>query len=466
MQINRQALRDVVADESRLVFDNIPAEYLTDALGRLRGEAAALVFPLSTEEVGGVLRYAHEHQIPVTPRGAGTNLVGSTVPLQGGIILDLSRMNRILELDRDTLTITVEPGILLQDLQAYVEGEGLFYPPDPGEKASSLGGNISTNAGGMRAVKYGVTRDYVRGLEVVLADGTVLQVGGRQVKDASGLSLKHLLIGSEGTLAVITKCVLRLLPKPACSVSVLVPYADLETGIRSVLTILQADANPTAVEFMERKVVALGEEFSGVQYPCPQAGSYILLTFDGQENEVEANLERVRALALANGALDYAVLEDPAQAADIWKVRGALVKAVEAVSEQEPVDIVVPISRTADFIAFVNELEAASGVRMVSFGHAGDGNVHLCVVRGDRDAETWERELHAVMDRAYHKAYELGGVASGEHGIGVSKRRYFLRESNRENLIVMNQIKDALDPLHILNDQKSYIGGHDHAEPV
>ncbi len=466
MQINRQALRDVVADESRLVFDNIPAEYLTDALGRLRGEAAALVFPLSTEEVGGVLRYAHEHQIPVTPRGAGTNLVGSTVPLQGGIILDLSRMNRILELDRDTLTITVEPGILLQDLQAYVEGEGLFYPPDPGEKASSLGGNISTNAGGMRAVKYGVTRDYVRGLEVVLADGTVLQVGGRQVKDASGLSLKHLLIGSEGTLAVITKCVLRLLPKPACSVSVLVPYADLETGIRSVLTILQADANPTAVEFMERKVVALGEEFSGVQYPCPQAGSYILLTFDGQENEVEANLERVRALALANGALDYAVLEDPAQAADIWKIRGALVKAVEAVSEQEPVDIVVPISRTADFIAFVNELEAASGVRMVSFGHAGDGNVHLCVVRGDRDAETWERELHAVMDRAYHKAYELGGVASGEHGIGVSKRRYFLRESNRENLIVMNQIKDALDPLHILNDQKSYIGGHDHAEPV
>ncbi len=466
MQIERQALRDIIGDASRLVFDSIPPAYLTDALGRLHGQAEALVFPLSTEEVSGILGYAHAHHIPVTPRGAGTNLVGSTVPLQGGIILDLSRMNRILELDRDTLTVTVEPGILLQDLQAYVEGEGLFYPPDPGEKASSLGGNISTNAGGMRAVKYGVTRDYVRGLEVVLADGTVLQVGGKQVKDASGLSLKHLLIGSEGTLAVITKCVLRLLPKPACSVSVLVPYPDLGTGIRSVLTILQADANPTALEFMERKVVALGEDFSGVKYPCPEAGSYILLTFDGQENEVKANLERGHALALANGALDYVVLEDPACAADIWKVRGALVKAVEAVSEQEPVDIVVPISRTADFIAFVNELEASSGVRMVSFGHAGDGNVHLCVVRGDRDDETWERELHAVMDQAYHKAYELGGVASGEHGIGISKRRYFLRESAKENLIVMNQIKDALDPLHILNDQKSYIGGQNHAELV
>ena len=200
--------------------------------------------------------------------------------------------------------------------------------------------------------------------------------------------------------------------------------------------------------------------------PCRPAGSYILLTFDGRKSEVKANLERVRTLALANGAIDYVVLEDPARAADVWKVRGALVKAVEAVSEQEPVDIVVPISRTADFIAFVNELEAASGVRMVSFGHAGDGNVHLCVVRGDRDDETWERDLHAAMDQAYHKAYELGGVASGEHGIGVSKRRYFLRESVKENLIVMNQIKDALDPLHILNDQKSYIGGHDHAEPV
>ncbi len=466
MQIERQALRDIIGDASRLAFDSIPPEYLTDALGRLHGQAEALVFPLSTEEVSGILGYAHAHHIPVTPRGAGTNLVGSTVPLQGGIILDLSRMNRILELDRDTLTVTVEPGILLQNLQAYVEGEGLLYPPDPGEKASSIGGNISTNAGGMRAVKYGVTRDYVRGLEAVLCDGTVIEAGGKQVKDASGLSLKHLLIGSEGTLAVITKCLLRLLPKPETSVSVLVPYGDLGTGICGVLTILQADANPTAVEFMERKVVALGEEFSGVKYPCPQAGSYILLTFDGRKSEVKANLERVRTLALANGAIDYVVLEDPARAADVWKVRGALVKAVEAVSEQEPVDIVVPISRTADFIAFVNELEAASGVRMVSFGHAGDGNVHLCVVRGDRDDETWERDLHAAMDQAYHKAYELGGVASGEHGIGVSKRRYFLRESVKENLIVMNQIKDALDPLHILNDQKSYIGGHDHAEPV
>ena len=460
--MERTVLREIIPDESRLVFDNIPPEFLSDTLGRRKGEASALVFAKSTEEVSKLLQYAHANRIPVTPRGAGTNLVGSTVPVDGGIILDLSQMNRILELDTETMTITVEPGLLLQDLQAYVEEHNLFYPPDPGEKASSIGGNISTNAGGMRAVKYGVTRDYVRGLEVVTADGTVLTVGGKNVKDASGLSLKHLYIGSEGTLAVITKCILKVIPKPETSLSILVPYPDLTTGIGSVLNILRADANPTAVEFMERNVVRVGEDFSGVRYPCPEAGSYILLTFDGREREVAASAERIQTLALSSGALDYIFLTDPQQAADIWKVRGALVKAVEAVSEQEPVDIVVPINRTAEFIGYINQLEQSSGMRMVSFGHAGDGNVHLCVVRGHRDEATWQKELHANMDKAYHKAYELGGIASGEHGIGISKRRYFLRETHWENLRAMNQIKDALDPLHILNDKKSYlVGGQD-----
>lgn len=459
-------LKEIIPDKKRIVAHDIPEKYLSDTLGRLKGEAAALVFPQSTEEVSKILKYAYKHDIPVTPRGAGTNLVGSTVPVDGGIILDLSHMDKVLELDENTMTITVQPGLLLQDLQKYVEERGLFYPPDPGEKASSIGGNISTNAGGMRAVKYGVTRDYVRGLEVVMADGSVLTAGGKNVKDASGLSLKNLYIGSEGTLAVITKCILKLIPKPETSLSVLVPYPDLKTGIRSVLSVLRANANPTAVEFMERKVVKLGEDFLGVKYPYPEAGSYILLTFDGHATEVRENAERIRKLALDGGALAYLPLMDTAQnnpsndipsAADIWKVRGALVKAVEAFSEQEPVDIVVPIDKTAEFISFINKLDEESGMQMVSFGHAGDGNVHLCVVRGDRDLKTWHKELKANMDKAYHKAYELGGITSGEHGIGISKRRYFLRETPGENLEVMNRIKDALDPKHILNDKKSYI---------
>lgn len=459
-------LKEIIPDKKRIVAHDIPEKYLSDTLGRLKGEAAALVFPQSTEEVSKILKYAHKHDIPVTPRGAGTNLVGSTVPVDGGIILDFSHMDKVLELDENTMTITVQPGLLLQDLQKYVEERGLFYPPDPGEKASSIGGNISTNAGGMRAVKYGVTRDYVRGLEVVTADGSVLIAGGKNVKDASGLSLKNLYIGSEGTLAVITKCILKLIPKPETSLSVLVPYPDLKTGIRSVLSILRANANPTAVEFMERKVVKLGEDFLGVKYPYPEAGSYILLTFDGHASEVRENAERIRKLALDGGALAYLPLTDTAQnnpsndipsAADVWKVRGALVKAVEAFSEQEPVDIVVPIDKTAEFISFINKLDEESGMQMVSFGHAGDGNVHLCVVRGDRDLKTWHKELKANMDKAYHKAYELGGITSGEHGIGISKRRYFLRETPGENLEIMNRIKDALDPKHILNDKKSYI---------
>ena len=459
-------LKEIIPDKKLIVAHDIPEKYLSDTLGRLKGEAAALVFPQSTEEVSKILKYAHKHDIPVTPRGAGTNLVGSTVPVDGGIILDFSHMDKVLELDENTMTITVQPGLLLQDLQKYVEERGLFYPPDPGEKASSIGGNISTNAGGMRAVKYGVTRDYVRGLEVVTADGSVLTAGGKNVKDASGLSLKNLYIGSEGTLAVITKCILKLIPKPETSLSVLVPYPDLKTGIRSVLSVLRANANPTAVEFMERKVVKLGEDFLGVKYPYPEAGSYILLTFDGHATEVRENAERIRKLALDGGALAYLPLTDTAQnnpsndipsAADIWKVRGALVKAVEAFSEQEPVDIVVPIDKTAEFISFINKLDEESGMQMVSFGHAGDGNVHLCVVRGDRNLKTWHKELKANMDKAYHKAYELGGITSGEHGIGISKRRYFLRETPGENLKVMNRIKDALDPKHILNDKKSYI---------
>lgn len=457
MAVDRQYLRTIIADEDRIQFDGIAPEYLSDTLGRRQGNADALVFAISTREVSEVLTYAYENEIAVTPRGAGTNLVGATVPVKGGIILDLSRMNRILELDTDTMTVTVEAGILLRDLQSFVEERGLFYPPDPGEKASSIGGNISTNAGGMRAVKYGVTRDYVRGLEVVRSDGTVLTVGSKNVKDTTGLPLKHLFIGSEGTLGVITKCILRLVPKPEAALSVLIPYPDLSTGIASVRTILQSNVNPTAVEFLERSVVKLGEDYSGVTYPRPDAGSYILLSFDGFADEVERNAARVAKLVEKDGALDYVILRDKTYSDDIWKVRGALVKAVEAVSEQEPLDIVTPIDKIVDFVEYVKELEEKSSMKMISFGHAGDGNVHLCVVRGDRNEETWKRELDQNLEELYSRTYELGGLISGEHGLGIAKRSYFFREAAVENVLLMNQIKAALDEKHILNDHKSYV---------
>lgn len=452
------ALCRIIGDRERVVpGPSIDAKYLSDTLGRLKGQADALVFAESTQEVAAVMRYAWENGVAVTPRGAGTNLVGSTVPQKGGIILDLSRMNHVLEIDEETLTASVEAGVVLQDFQAQVEAMGLFYPPDPGEKTASIGGNIATNAGGMRAVKYGVTRDYVRGLEVVLADGRVMTVGSKNVKDASGLSLKNLFIGSEGTLCVITKCLLRLVPRPETSLSALVPFAVLQDGISSVLAVIRANANPTAIEFVERSVVELGERFTGLSFPCPQASAYILLTFDGTADQVAQSVERVRAVVQACGALDFIALTDPAYAADVWKVRGCLVKAVEAVSEQEPVDLVVPINKSAEFIAHVHRTEAATGMQMVSFGHAGDGNVHLCIVRGSRDEETWTRELHEVMTDVYGKAYALGGLTSGEHGIGIAKRPYYLSATPQVNLDVMRAVKTALDVKHILNDHISYL---------
>ena len=291
----------------------------------------------------------------------------------------------------------------------------------------------------------------------LFADGRVMTVGSRNVKDASGLSLKSLFIGSEGTLCVITKCLLRLVPRPETSLSALVPFAVLQDGISSVLAVIKANASPTAIEFVERSVVELGERFTGFSFPCPQASAYILLTFDGTADQVAQSVERVRGVVRDCGALDFIPLTDPVYAADIWRVRGCLVKAVEAVSEQEPVDLVVPINKTAEFIAHVHRTEAATGMQMVSFGHAGDGNVHLCIVRGARDEETWTRELHEVMTDVYGKAYEMGGLTSGEHGIGIAKRPYYLSATPQVNLDVMRAVKAALDDKHILNDHISYL---------
>ena len=457
---NIKELSKIIQDESRVIFaENIEQKYLSDQLGRKKGNASALVFVTSTEEVSAVLRFANQNNIPVTPRGAGTNLVGSTVPHDGSIILDLSRMNRILEIDKENFTATVEPGVILEDFQKYVEGLGFFYPPDPGEKRASIGGNIATNAGGMRAVKYGVTRDYVMGLELVLADGTVLTVGSKSRKDTTGLDVKDIVIGSEGTLAVITKCLLRLIGKPEKSQSILVSFDSLQAGIEAVPRILKENLNPTAVEFIERKVVKLGEDFLGLVYPDPEAAAYLLLTFDGAASEIETAISKLsevlkvvsRKVIILDGS------KPELDATNIWKIRGCLVKAVEAVSEQEPLDIVVPIARVADFVEYVNQLENQSSMQMISFGHAGDGNVHLCVVRGGRSIEVWESELHANLEKLYAKAKEFGGLISGEHGLGVSKRDFFFAQTPVQNVALMNAIKKSFDEKGILNPKISYV---------
>ncbi|MDR2808258.1 MAG: FAD-binding protein [Spirochaetaceae bacterium] len=449
-------LRGLVSDDGRVIPANmIEKKYLSDALARMTGSAEALVFPVSTAETSALMDYAYRRDIPVTARSAGTNLTGSTVPLTGGLVLDFSRMNRLLEIDAETFCATVEPGILLGEFQQTLEAQGLFYPPDPGEKTSAIGGNIATNAGGMRAVKYGVTRDYVRGLEIVKADGSVLNLGGKTVKDASGLSLKNLIVGSEGTLALITKCILKILPLPRESKGALAAFPSLEAGIAAVNPLLKSD--PTAIEFLERDIVALGEKYTELSFPLPGRAAYLLLAYHGNsKNEIQERLHLAREICENAGAEDFLVIEDAAAFDRVWQIRGCIVKAVEAFSEQEPLDIVVPINRLSFFINFVHNVERESGLRMVSFGHAGDGNVHLCVIRGGRSAEEWERVLKEVMPLLYRTAAAIGGLVSGEHGIGIAKQRYFLENTAAQNIALMRQIKAVFDPKNLLNPGKSY----------
>ena len=450
-------LSTIIQDSARVIYSgNIGQKYLSDTLGRKKGTASALVFPTSTDEVSRIMKFACENSIPVTPRGAGTNLVGSTVPSEGSIILNFLLMNRIIEIDRKNCTATVEPGVILEDFQQYVESLGFFYPPDPGEKRSSIGGNISVNAGGMRAVKYGVTRDYVMALELVLADGTVIQAGSKNRKDTTGLDIKNLIIGSEGTLAVITKCTLKLIGKPEKSQSILISFKSLEDGIEAVPLLLQSNLNPTALEFIEKDVIKFGENFLKLKWPDCNGEACLLLTFDGNRDEIDNAVKKCRECVSAH-AENFITLEDPSVSQNVWKIRGCFVKAVEAVSEQEPLDIVVPISRIAAFVQYVNELEEKSKMKMIRFGHAGDGNVHLCIVRGNRSDDEWKSELHENLEKLYAETYRLGGLISGEHGLGLSKREFFFEHTAEKNIQLMNNIKLAFDPKKLLNRNISYV---------
>lgn len=443
-------LTDIIKDPQRVVLQNaIPPSHLTDGLQLKYGQADILVYPKTTAEVVEVVKFANANNLNITTRGAGTNLVGSTIP-NGGIILDLSLMTNIVELDKQTFTVTVQSGILLQDLQQFVEQHDLFYPPDPGAKTATVGGNISTNAGGMRAVKYGVTRDYVQALEVVMADGSVLTIGSKNVKDNTGLALKHLFIGSEGTLGIITQCTLKLIAKPKVSQTFIVGFNTIEQAIANITTVLHT-LTPTALEFVERKVAKWGEQYSGFQFPLPISQAYLIIMLDGADLQT---IEQQRQQLLANlGDCDFFVAEDREQTNQIWTIRGSLVRAVEAVTQQDPIDIVVPISRIADFINFTKQLELQTKVRMLAFGHAGDGNIHLCILRDDRDDHQWQSDLQLVHQALYQKCLELGGLPSAEHGIGTAKVSYYNDAIPATNRQLMQAIKQQFDPKNLLNNQ-------------
>ena len=434
----------------------IHEDYSHDEMGAVHHFPDVLVEVTSTEQVAAVLRYANERRVPVTPRGQGTGLVGASVALSGGIMLSTARMNKILELDAENLTLTVEPGVLLMDISKYVEANDLFYPPDPGEKSASIGGNINTNAGGMRAVKYGVTRDYVRGLTVVLASGDVIEVGGKVVKNSSGYSLKDLIVGSEGTLGFVTRAILKLLPLPKKAISLLIPFGDLATAIETVPIIIKSKYIPTAIEYMEKPVIVCAEQYLGKKFPDHSSDAYLLLTFDGNSREeVEAIYEKVAEVCLKAGAKDVFISDTDERQVSIWSARGAFLEAIKAsTSEMEECDVVVPRKQVAAFVKYTKEVERRVGVRLSGFGHAGDGNLHVYVLRDELDPETYAHKLKESFDLLYAKARELGGQVSGEHGIGFAKKEFLAESLGEVSMALLRNIKTAFDPNHILNPGK------------
>lgn len=450
---------NIINDTERVLFKEfINEEYSHDELGGTFSTPDLVVKVISADEVSTVAEYAYSHDIPITARGSGTGLVGACVPVSAGIVIDMSMMNHILELDTDNLTVTVEPGVLLMELSKYVEENGLFYPPDPGEKTATIGGNISTNAGGMRAVKYGVTRDYVRALEVVLADGRRVSFGGKIVKNSSGYDLKDLMIGSEGTLGIIVKATLKLLPLPKKTISLLVPFPDISTAIKTVPEIIRAKCIPTAIEFMQKEVIEDAESYLGSKFPDSSSDAYLLLKFDGNSTEeIENYYDSAAQICLDAGASDIYISDTEERDETIWKARGAFLEAIKnSTTDMDEVDVVVPRSRVSEMVEFSHRLQEEVGARIKSFGHAGDGNLHIYVLKDDLDGEQWEAALKNAMDKMYAKAKELEGEVSGEHGIGFAKKEYLSRSLDPVSIELMKGIKKAFDPKNLLNPGKIF----------
>lgn len=450
------ALRAVVGAESVLTGAEINPDYAHDELAGVRAMPEALVRVHTVEEISAVMKLAHERTVPVTVRGSGTGLVGGAVAVEGGILLETTAMNQILELDRDNMTVTVEPGVLLMELAAFAEENGFLYPPDPGEKTATIGGNISTNAGGMRAVKYGVTRDYVRSLLVVMADGEILELGGKVAKNSSGYSLKDLIIGGEGTLAVIARATLRLIPLPKASVSLLVPFPDQSAAIGAVPAITRSRVTPTAIEYMCRDTILFAESYLGKRFPDTKNDAYLLLTFDGNTDaQVEADMDAAAELCLSLGAIDVYIVDTEERKKSVWNARGAFLEAIKAsTTEMDECDVVVPVSHVDEFIRYTHRLAEEHRVRIPSFGHAGDGNLHVYVCRDELPEEEWERTLAVCFDKMYEKARALHGLPSGEHGIGYAKKAFLREQLGETPMALMRGIKDVFDPKHILNPNK------------
>ncbi len=422
-----------------------------------------VVKPGSAEEVSAILRLANRELIPVTPRGAGSGLSGGAVPAYGGILLSTERMNRILEIDRENLVAMVEPGVITNDINEAVAEYGLFYAGYPmSVETCTIGGNVAENAGGGRAIKYGVTGHHVLGLEVVLPTGEIIHLGGRRLKDVTGYDLIHLFIGSEGTLGIVTQIILRLMPLPRARAVLLAPFPDVRSAVVALPQVVtRGRLIPAAVEFMDRLSVETAYRFIGESPPRPDIGAMLLIELDGySEGEVEAQTEAVVEACLVAGALDVYVGNTPATARRMWLPRQRVAEAFKAISPVQSLeDIVVPPAAIPALMEELTRLSEKYGVLIPCYGHAGDGNLHATPVKPpEMPMEVWKERLPFLLTELYQAVVQLGGTLSGEHGVGSKRAQYLPLVMEPEAIALQRRLKELFDPLWILNPGKIFVG--------
>ncbi|HEY2419960.1 MAG TPA: glycolate oxidase subunit GlcD [Neobacillus sp.] len=452
----KEKLVSIVTKEN---FDDAKTErlvYSYDSTPNMQAMPDAIVSPRNTKEVSEVVRVCNEHKVPIVPRGSGTNLCGGTCPTEGGVVLLFKHMNKIVDLDEENLTITVQPGVITIDVTNAVEAKGLFYPPDPGSmKISTIGGNINENSGGLRGLKYGVTRDYVIGLEVVMPNGDIIRTGGKLAKDVAGYDLTRLMVGSEGTLGIITEAILKLIPMPETKKTMLALYSDLEAAARTVSKIIANKIIPITLEFLDQPTLKVVEDYVKIGLPI-DAKAVLLIEQDGSSEVVDRDIERMTEICKNEGSFSVQVASSEQEALALTTARRT---ALSALARLKPTtileDATVPRSEVANMVNAINRIAEKYNLDICTFGHAGDGNLHPTCPTDSRNHEEMER-VELAFAEIFEKAVELGGTITGEHGVGVMKAPYLELKLGKEGIAVMKAIKQALDPNNIMNPGKVF----------
>jgi glycolate oxidase len=454
-----------IADLARIVGERaivLPGhedfeKYTQDETENLRFCPQAVIRPENAIQIQQLVRLAEREHLPLVPRGGGTGLSGGALATRGGIVLSLERLNRILEIDEQNFFVTVEPGVITQTLQEAVEEKGLFYPPDPASRGScTIGGNIAENAGGPRALKYGVTKDYVYGLKVVLSGGELATFGGKRLKDVSGYNMPQLFVGSEGTLGVVTEITLKLIALPRYRRTLLAPFDSIERAAAAVPDIMARGVLPCALEFLEQDCLKAIEAHRSMHVRFSDRAAVLLIEVDGNhETALDAEIEIIAEVLENFSAADCFIAETTAQQTEIWDLRRSAGEAVKSICAYKEEDTVVPRSRLPELVLGVHEICSRWGLRVICYGHAGDGNIHCNLLKSGLSDEKWEHELPEAISEIFRLTVSLGGTISGEHGIGHVQRRYLPIALSPAEIGVEQRLKTALDPLGIFNPGKA-----------